>query len=164
MDKHLRDFLFQTFDKNYIYNFGRYLYELAEDFLSDSKLTGKVSIDKNSFLYCVIDILIDIARLKDFHDIANISKIKYRAYCASWWIRRKPLLYKTNSANADTWINERFALSVLLQALDKNLYTSDSYNSQKAHEVAKTAFYHLKYRDVSPQTLELFLIGLNAVN
>lgn len=162
--KDLKDFLLGTFSREYIFNFGSYLYEMAEKFIKDCDLVDKVFINKDIFFCCFIDILVDIARLRDFHDITNISKIKYRSYCASWWIRRKPIRYKENFEREDIWINERFALSIMLQALDKNLYQSRSYNSQKTENVAKMFFYHLKYRNINPQGLELFLVGLDAVN
>ena len=157
----LKEDLLRTFSREYIYNLGCCLYELAQNFLSNYGLVDEVVIEKKDFFFCVIDVLIDIMRLRSFHDIEDVSLIKFRAYSAAWWIRRKPFKYKNSGTDCDVWINERFALSIMLQALDKNLYTSESYDRQKVIEVTRLSFYYLKYRDVNPKALELFLVGLN---
>ena len=61
-----------------------------------------------------------------------------------------------------TYINERFALTLLLHA--GNCYDENSnYYEEDQKELVKGVgqiYYHLKYRNTNPQTLELFLIGL----
>ena len=161
--ENLRDALLDAFGWEGIRNIGEFLYGLAEDFLHERHLENKVSIDSTVFFYCLIDMLVDIMRLRYFHNIADISSIKYRAYAASWWLRRKPFQRKTDCSDSDLWINERFALTIMLHALDRNLFNSEAYDRAKAALAAKQAFYHLKYRNTNPQTLELFLVGLNAV-
>ena len=160
--KQLCSMLLETFSKDEIINRGEALFNFAEDFLNKRGLTDKVHLSEETLAYCLIDMLVDIARLRYFHDISNISKIKFNAYAASWWLRRKP--FQRIDQSADLWVNERFALTLLLYALDNRLTDTTVYSEEKAMLAAKQAFYHLKYRNTNPQTLELFLIGLNATN
>ena len=60
------------------------------------------------------------------------------------------------------YINETFALTLLLQAsgcYDENtqFFTEDE---EEIKDLIGKMIYHLKYRNTNPQTLELFLIGL----
>ena len=61
-------------------------------------------------------------------------------------------------------MNERFALTILLQAsgcYDEN-FDYSAEDQQELINTIKQMIYHLKYRNTNPQTLELLLIGMNA--
>ena len=72
-----------SFVNSYIRNAGLFIHNLAETFYDKNKLAGKVYFDDNIFENCLIDILVDIARLKYFHDISYVNYIKFIAYTAS---------------------------------------------------------------------------------
>ena len=60
------------------------------------------------------------------------------------------------------YVNEQFALSLLLQA--SGCFDPDvKYAKEDIEKVEKSVeqiFYHLKYRNTNPQTLELLLVGV----
>lgn len=160
--KKLKDELNESFSDEYIENAGLLIHRLAKEFYDSNELAGKIYFNDNIFEYCLIDILVDIARLKHFHDISRVNYIKFIAYTASWCIKRKPFQLIEGCDEKYLYVNERFALSLLLQAggccdENANYYEEDQEELLKA---IRQIFYHLKYRNTNPQTLELFLIGL----
>lgn len=104
----------------------------------------------------------DIVRLKHFHDIDLVNYIKLISYTASWIIKRKPFQLLENAGEEYIYINEKFALSLLLQAVgffDSNMKIKEGEEGKLAKNVS-AIFYHLKYRNTNPQTLELLLVGI----
>lgn len=161
--KKLKEELNESFSDDYIKNAGILVHRLAEVFYADNKLKGKVYFDDKIFEYCLIDILVDIARLKHFHDISRVNYIKFIAYTASWCLKRKPFQLIEGCEEEYLYINERFALTLLLQASgcydeNQNYYEEDQ---KELMDSIGQMFYHLKYRNTNPQTLELLLIGLD---
>ena len=78
--KNLREELHETFSDAYIENAGLLIHNLAEVYYNMNNLAGKVYFNDNIFEYCLIDILIDLARLKHFHDIDFVNYEKLMAY------------------------------------------------------------------------------------
>ena len=160
--KTLKEELNNTFSDEYIYNVSLLIHQMAEEFYNEQKLNGKVYFDDSIFEYCLIDILVDIARLKYFHDIELVNYVKLMAYTASWCLKRKPFQMIEGAGAQYIYVNEQFALSLLLQA--SGCFASDmKYAKEDIEKVEKSVeqiFYHLKYRNTNPQTLELLLIGV----
>ncbi len=160
--KTLKEELNSTFSDEYIYNAGILIHRMAEDFYSKQGLKGKVYFDESIFEYCLIDILVDIARLKYFHDIELVNYIKLMAYTASWCLKRKPFQMIEGAGTDYIYVNERFVLSLLLQAsgcFDSNVKCAKE-DKEKVKKLIEQIFYHLKYRNTNPQTLELLLVGI----
>ncbi len=159
--KKLKEELNASFTDEYIRNAGVLIHRLAERFYEENHLAGKVYFNDDIFEYCLIDILVDIARLKYFHDISRVNYIKFIAYTASWCLKRKPFQIIEGCDEEYIYVNERFALTLLLQAV--NCYDeSVNYYAEDQEELVKgigQIYYHLKYRNTNPQTLELLLIG-----
>ncbi|MCI9620562.1 MAG: hypothetical protein HFG85_11500 [Dorea sp.] len=162
--KKLKEELNDSFSDSYINNAGLLVHKLAEEFYKENKLEGNVYFNDNIFEYCLIDILVDIARLKHFHDISRVNYIKFIAYTASWCLKRKPFQLIEGCDEKYIYVNERFALTILLQAsgcYDEN-FDYSAEDQQELINTIKQMIYHLKYRNTNPQTLELLLIGMNA--
>ena len=160
--KKLKEELNESFTDDYIRNAGTMLHRLAESYYHKYNLEGKVYFNDDIFEYCLIDILVDIARLKYFHDISRVNYTKLIAYTASWFLKRKPFQLIEGCDEKYLYVNERFALSLLLQASgcydeNANYFPEDE---KRQSEAVGHMFYHMKYRNTNPQTLELFLIGL----
>ena len=159
--KNLKEELNGTFSDDYIRNAGLLIHGLAEKFYAEHDLIGKVYFNDNIFEHCLIDILIDLARLKYFHDIDFVNYVKFMAYTASWCLKRKPFQLIEGCEEKYLYVNEKFALTLLLQAsgcCDKSIgYYGDS---DSLVEAIQQMLYHLKYRNTNPQTLELFLVGI----
>ena len=160
--KTLKEELNSTFTDEYIYNAGMLIHEMADSFYKEQKLEDKVYFDDSVFEYCLVDIFVDIVRLKYFHDIDLVNYIKLMAYTASWCLKRKPFQLKEGAGTDYIYVNEKFALSLLLQA--SGCFDSDwkcaEKDGEKVEKLVEQIFYHLKYRNTNPQTLELMLIGI----
>ncbi len=158
----LKKELNKSFTDEYIRNAGKLIHRLAEKFYEENNLNGKIYFNDDIFENCLIDILIDIARLKYFHDISRVNYTKFIAYTASWCLKRKPFQLIEGCDEEYIYVNERFALTLLLQAgicYDENV----NYYAEEKKDLVEGVgqiYYHLKYRNTNPQTLELFLIGL----
>lgn len=160
--KELKEELNRSFTDEYIKNTGILIHTFAEAFYENNELEGKAYFDDSIFEYCLIDILVDLARLRYYHDISKVNYTKIIAYTASWILKRKPFQLIEGCDEKYIYINERFALTLLLQAAGCYDENTD-YFSDEENELIKNVgqiFYHLKYRNTNPQTLELFLIGL----
>ncbi len=163
-EKRLKEGLNESFTDDYIRNSGLLIHRFAEQFFEDNDLEGKVYFNDDIFQHCLIDILVDIARLKHFHDISKVNYVKFAAYTASWCLKRKPFQVIEGCSEKYIYVNERFALTLLLEAAE--CYDENAnYCAEDQAELLKgigQIFYHLKYRNTNPQTLELFLIGLES--
>ena len=151
----LSDELLKHFGRDNICNWASELRQMAEIFLEQREWSSVAEIDEELFARFFEDMLVDIMLLKIFHEISHANKIKQTAYAASWWLRRKPFRFNKPHNKISLWANELFALTLLLNILPKTRTTQMT-------EAARHLLYHLKYRNINPQTLELFLIGLNA--
>lgn len=160
--KTIQEELNESFTDEYIYSVGVLIHSLAEKFYEENRLEGKVYFNDDIFGNCLIDILVDIARLKQFHDIDLVNYIKLISYTASWMIKRKPFQVVEGAGECYIYINEKFALSLLLQAAgfyDDNVRIQEE-DIDKITKNISSIFYHLKYRNTNPQTLELMLVGI----
>lgn len=160
--KTLRETLKESFTDEYIRHAGLLIWGAAERFYEENGLEGKVYFNEDIFEHCLIDILVDLARLKHYHDISLVNYVKLMAYSASWCLKRKPFQIVEGAGEEYIYINEMFALALLLQAggwYDKKMqYCKEDEN--KIIKSLEQIYYHLQYRNTTPQTLELFLIGL----
>lgn len=161
----LREELMREFDENELKNDVKSLYARAEDYLSSSGMAEEAYIDLQIFYYCCRDLFEDLARLRHFHDIRHEDDIKLFAYSAYWWIRRKPFQrIRDCSSDKSLYINEGFAATMLLQASGIYDVSTGKYkiSEDEVIKMFSPVIYHLKYRNINPQTFELYLNGLNA--
>lgn len=162
--KKLKEELNQSFTDAYIRNAGTFVHRLAERFYDENHLKGKIYFNDDIFSYCLIDILVDLARLKQFHEISRVNYVKFVAYTASWCLKRKLFQVVEGCGEEYIYVNERFVLTLLLQA--GGCYDGNTgYYAEEQKDLVKDIrqiYYHLKYRNTTPQTLELFLIGLKS--
>lgn len=114
--KTLRETLKESFTDEYICNAGLLIWGAAERFYEENGLEGKVYFNEDIFEHCLIDILVDLARLKHYHDISLVNYVKLMAYSASWCLKRKPFQIVEGAGEEYIYINEMFALALLLQA------------------------------------------------
>ena len=88
--KELKEELNESFTDAYIRNAGTLIHKLTEQFFKENNLKGKIYFNDDIFNHCLIDILVDLARLKHFHDISRVNYVKFIAYTVSWCLKRKP--------------------------------------------------------------------------
>jgi len=146
------------FDEAYRTGFGECLLNQLLAFIEKKQIESKIVLNTSIFEHYLIDVFADLARLSDFHDCDKPNYEKSMSYCASWWVRRKPLAL-TEEDESLIYVNEEFAFFLILHALD--LENKKINDEDSVREVLEKLFYHLKYRYVNPQTLELFLHGIS---
>ena len=115
-------------------------------------------------MFAVLGYYSDIMRLKDFHEIDHTNDIKILAYETSWLLKRRPLQVKDSEDQKYAFCNEQFAFSQITLWFKKD--DPEKGTEILAHEDLKffsdTLYYHLKYRNHDPQTLELMLVSFMA--
>lgn len=139
------------------------LLEEAIDFIEKMDYSQSIIVDKLSLVYVVLDYFSDILRLKRFHEIDLVAEEKIVAYEVSWLLRRMPF-QKIKSNDEAVFVNERFAVSLILQYMahsvcDGKISTIPFSNIKFFTE---TLFYFLKYRPVDARSLELVLLSFQA--
>lgn len=161
MDKSVNAEIKKYFSDEYIENLGILLYSQAEAFIGKKEISEYVYINEAIYQMFLIDMLVDLERLKDFHDIDRINYAKLMAYAASWWIKRKPIQLKEGCPEKYIYTNEEFARTLLIHAA--GCMESDIWiKAASLEEIEKTLdhiLYHLKFRNTNPQTLELLVVG-----
>lgn len=157
-DKNKYRFDERGFNAEYRSGFGECLLNLLIEFINKKNIGDKTKLNTPVFEHYLIDVFADLARLSDFHNCENPNYEKTMSYCASWWIRRKPLGLLVEDEDL-IYVNEEFAFYLVLHAIDiENRIVN---NKTKIDESLKKLIYHLKYRYVNPQTLELYMQGIS---
>lgn len=147
------------------------IFSSMKEFIEDKKLEEDVFINTRILLIAILDCFTDLHRLKSFHQISEVNAFKEKAYESAWILRRKPIQVKSKVIESD-YINEKFIYSYLMfYLLDGRTTISDanflSENNQNKYNLAikgflNTLLYYLKFRDCSPQVLELMLMAFKA--
>lgn len=128
-------------------------------FLCVHKYETKIHFNEVLFIQCMKDALADLNRVKEFHGMKNFDPNKIYSYVSAWFLRRKPLQLSLEAGEEYRYVNEFFVLTLFFNALkiDGN---SSKTNSDESKSYFNRIFYHLKYRMVNPQILELLLNGI----
>jgi len=132
--------------------------KMMHSFIAAEKIGQYVTIDLEMLKTAVCDYFVDIARVKDFHNITKVNTEKIYGYMAYWLLKRKPIQVKSPFPQS-AFINESFITAYLVS----NMLTEKNINhTQCAQNAAFTQFqsliyYNLKYRLVTQQSLELML-------
>jgi len=136
----------------------------AHEFIKGMGYNDNVVCNESMLMYAVLGYFSDIMRLKNFHEIERANDIKIFAYETSWLLKRRPLQIINSNDIKYSFCNEQFAFSQITQWLKDG----DGDNGKKAlaHDdldyFSNMLFYHLKYRNNDPQTLELMLVSFLA--
>ncbi len=159
--------LIETVGEKTINEFMGFLQEQCEQFLREASYEGSVVCNDRILFHALLDYYSDIERLKQFHHIQNIRTNKVFAYVAYWILRRKPLQFVAEDiAETDIFVNERFVMFLVINEclLEGVNYALSMDGQKKFDEYVDFLFYYFKYRECSPQALELlietFKIGL----
>lgn len=143
----------------------RWLTSLALDWLDSHDLSDKVGIVSEIIDQILIDYFVDVDRLKTFTDIKRINQTKIYSYMAYWILRRKPLQVISPEDTAElVFVNEDFVFDLLMSFVYENPAGIPFVESQKEHlnMFEDTLRYHLKYRLLTPQVIELCLVAYQA--
>ena len=127
-------------------------------FISMKKIAQNVIVNYDSLKTAVYDFFVDIARVKEFHNIDKVNTEKIYGYMAYWLLKRKPLQVKLPFPG-DKFINELFVTSFLISNIlaEKNIDSAQCSKNAAFEKFKSLLFYHLKYRSITQQSLELMI-------
>ena len=117
-------------------------------------------INKELLQQAVLDYFTDIYRLKKFHGIDKVNITKILSYEVYWLLRRKPIQIKTNVEGDLKFVNENF-LTVFLahEFLFYDTEVATDAGEKIFFDYLKHISYHLKYRNVDKQNIEIMLLS-----
>jgi hypothetical protein len=158
-------YLLEIFYEQVISDRFTYIYKKMEIFIQKSRFQNRVIICEKVLRQAIIDYFADIARLKHFHGIKHINKIKILAYTAYWLLYRKPLqIVDEAEEHSKIFINERFVFSSLVMDYIDTRCNIGAHRvlQKKITDFTETCSYFLKYRRYTPQSLELMILAFEA--
>ena len=137
-----------------------FLHEKIQSYIKAKKLEEQVYINTELLQQAVLDYFTDIYRLKKFHGIDKVNVTKIISYEVYWLLRRKPIQIKSNSANDLKFVNENF-LTVFLahEFLFSDTEVATDEGEKIFFDYLKHISYHLKYRTVEKQNIEIMLLS-----
>jgi hypothetical protein len=129
-----------------------------EDFITVKKITQCVIVDRELFKTAIYDYFVDIARVKEFQDIKRANPEKIFGYTAYWLLKRKPIQV-TKPFPGSKFVNEQFVTAFLITSIlaEKNISGTKCTQNATFNKFQSLLFYHLKYRSITQQTLELMV-------
>ncbi len=159
----LDDVLINEFNEKEICDYLERLQNKAQNFLYNSKMPPEIYLNATIYAYCCRNIIADLAKFRHIQVLTSEDNVKLNAYTAAWWIRRKPFQHKENCSKNFFYVNESFAATLLFQASHLYDKTTGQYtvSKDKLANIARQLMNYLKFQQVTAQSLELFLNGLN---
>lgn len=134
------------------------------DFITLLNLTEEdIILNERVLMHAILDYFTDITRLKEFHDIELINKDKIIAYEISWFLKRKPIQVLHPEREDLVYINEKFALTILIEHLTQNAIKNlQDFPVFKAY--CDFILYYFKYRNCDAKIIELLISSFKAGN
>lgn len=133
-----------------------------QTFIDMLDASDKVCVNEMVLGCALIDYYADILRMKTFHDMPHSNSVKIVSYLSYWLLRRRPIQINVPD-NELIYINERFVLAYILDYLElKENGKILERDNKGLNSFCEELFYYLKYRDVSPKSIELMLMAFFA--
>ncbi len=158
-------YLATKFGEDTITSRHKWLAELMLTWIDQHEYTERIAISLETINHVLIDYFVDIDRLKNFTSIKLVNEVKIYSYLAYWILRRKPLQIIASDNSEDlVFVNEEFVADFLLGFLYVDPQNVSIVTSQRENMVyfEDTLRYFLRYRTVTPQVLELMILGFQA--
>jgi len=129
-----------------------------EGFITVKKLAQCVFVDQDLFKTAIYDYFVDIARVKEFQHIPKANPEKIYGYTAYWLLKRKPIQV-IKQFPGSKFINELFVTVFLITSIlaEKHLTGEQCTQNVAFNKFQSLLFYHLKYRAITQQSLELMI-------
>lgn len=148
-----------------------FLYSAAQNYIECLMCEEHLYVSQRLTEIIVTDYFADIVRLKQFHNLQLTNDLKTAAYTGYWIARRKPIVFKKDPDDETLRqkpfimdINEWFAIDVMISIVydrTKPIQFEPGVRD-KYISLLDTLQYNLSYRVVTPQSLELSLVALDA--
>jgi hypothetical protein len=132
--------------------------EMMDAFIVTEGIGQNVIIDRELLKTAVCDYFVDIARVKDFHEIKKANTEKIYGYMAYWLLKRKPIQVKLPFPGS-AFINELFITRYLISNMcaEKNISHTQCAQNAIFKNFQSLLYYNLKYRLETQQSLELMI-------
>ncbi len=143
----------------------KYLYEKMQEYIKARKMEDSLMISEDLLQQAIMDYFTDVYRLKVFHKIENINMSKIVAYEVYWLLRRKPIQISSVSASMKkVFANEGFATTFIAHEylIPKETETLNEEKQEAFLKYLRHINYHLKYRCIDKQCLEIMLLSFEA--
>jgi hypothetical protein len=153
------NYLLNTFSATDIFHRIYFWRDNLNIFIQKRGLAEDFRVDDDRLLFMVLCYYADVARLKDFHGLKKIHKVKMFAYSFYWLLRIMPLqikrdLHKNREDFLD--INEVFVLCAWLCVFLEPIKIDETIKERYREELR----YFLKYRPFTAQALEAMIAAL----
>ena len=135
------------------------------NFIEKSGISEYLRVSSALMEQLILDCFADIKRLKEFHEIINAQKIKMDAYLCHWILKRKPIQIIKDNNEVDIRrfaANEQFVCTLLIMSCIDEISNLESVDMNKLNTFQNHLLYHLKYRTVNPQILELMILSFKS--
>ncbi len=139
-----------------------FLYDKMMEYIRARGFDDKLMIHEGMLQQAVMDYFVDIYRIKEFHKIDKADMSKILAYEAYWILRRKPIQPHAGAQDDRLmFANEGFVTTLLaheflIPSADEPLGRDQE---DKVLEFLRHLNYHLKYRNIDKQNLELMMFA-----
>lgn len=127
-------------------------------FIEEAGYAETAECNDRILMNLLLDYFADISRNKNFHEVEWTRTEKSFAYLIYWIVRRKPIQFtRYSEEERDIYVNERLAAFLMLNEclLCGERRVVGTENQEKLDEYINLLFYYFKYRDYSPQAIEL---------
>lgn len=141
------------------------LHDIYGKFLIETGFHDKedISLNDRVLMHSILDYFTDITRLKSFHDIDLVNQDKIISYEISWMLRRKPIQIIRADREELVYVNEKFALEILVNHLTAG--TVDDFSGNRTIiAYCNVLLYYLKYRNYDAKVLEIIISSFKAGN
>ena len=134
----------------------RKVLEAVHSFINVKGIAQNIVVNTKILKTAIYDYFVDIARIKEFHNIDKVNVEKIYSYMAYWLLRRKPLQIQADFPGSE-YINELFVTVYMLSAIlaEKSIDSNISGKNATWNKFQSLLFYNLKYRPISQNALEL---------
>ena len=132
--------------------------KMIHKFITAKKINQNIVVDTKVLKTATIDHFVDVARIKEFHPIPKTSPEKIYGYMAYWLLKRKPLQVIKEFPGSE-FINELFVTAYIVSSIlaEKTLKGNQCSPNKNFIDFQLLLFYHLKYRPLTQQSLELII-------
>jgi len=139
-----------------------FLYRKMIHFIESSGVKDELRIDKTLTEQVMLDYFSDIRRLKAFHGIEHENVAKIDGYLCYWILKRKPIQIIGDVDVNNMMVNEHFVCNLLTYACLSEVSEPTKYKEDVLIEFRKHLFYHLRFRKVDQQNLELMIFAFQS--
>jgi len=139
-----------------------FLYCKMLHFIENNDIKNELRISKELTEQLMLDYFTDIIRLKSFHGIEYENTSKIDGYLCYWILRRKPIQVIGDVDVTKLMVNELFVCNLLIYTCLSEVSDPTKYKEDVLSEFRKHLFYHLRFRRVDQQGLELLIFAFQS--